>query len=180
MAVSTAASVWITWLLRRTAKATGSVALAADSLHYASDVWMNAGVFAALLAIRLTGAAWVDPATGLAVAFLVLKSSWSVIRASVDELMDRDLGVGVEVAVRAAVSQAVPETHGVSELRTRRAGRLRFVDLTVALDRGLTFAVAHRLSERVREAVQAAVPGAQVQVHADPYPLIPSDHPNGS
>lgn len=179
MAVSVLASAWITWLLRRTAKATGSVALAADGLHYASDVLMNAGVFAALGVVALTGWTWVDPVVGLGVAFLVLKSSWSVIRASVDELMDRDLGADVETEVRAAVARGVPEARGLRALRTRRAGRRRFVDLTVALDRRLPFADAHRLSERARAAVREAVPDAEVTVHADPDPLLPDDHPGG-
>ena len=176
MAVSTVASVWIAWLLRRTAKATGSVALSADSLHYASDVWMNGGVLVAMGVIASGGAHWIDPAVGLFVAAIVLKSSWSVIRASLDELMDRDLGPGVEERIREAVARLVPQARAVTEVKTRRAGRLRFVDLTVALDRTLPFAGAHRLSERVRSAVREAVPGAEVQVHADPDPLEPGDH----
>lgn len=178
MAVSTVASVWITWLLRRTAKATGSVALAADSLHYASDVAMNAGVFLAVGAVSLTGWTWVDPVTGLFVAAIVLRSSWSVLRASLDELMDRDLGPDVETAVRAAVEREVPEARAVTDLRTRRAGRRRFVELTVAFDRGLPFADAHRLSERARSAARRAVPDAEVTVHADPHPRHPGDHPS--
>ena len=176
MAISTAASVWITWYLRKTAKATGSVALSADSTHYASDVWMNGGVLVAMGVIAWSGAHWVDPVVGLFVAAIVLKSSWSVIRASLDELMDRELGSDLEGKIREAVTRLVPEARAVRELKTRRAGRLRFVDLTVAFDRTLSFATAHRLSERVRAAVREAVPAAEVQVHADPDPLEPGDH----
>ena len=176
MAISTVVSVWITWRLRVTAKATGSIALAADSTHYASDIWMNLGVFVALILVRLTGEARIDPVVGLGVAGIVVASSFHVIKASLDELMDRDLGPEVDAAIRAAISKAVPEAREVRELRTRRAGRLRFVDLTVAFDRSLPFAEAHLLSERARQAVQAAVPGAEVQVHADPDPLLPADH----
>ena len=43
MVLSTVASVWITWRLRATARATGSVALAADAVHYASDVGRTSG-----------------------------------------------------------------------------------------------------------------------------------------
>ncbi len=177
MAVSTAASLWITWHLRRTARATGSLALFADSTHYASDILMNAGVFVALGLVRWTGAQWIDPAVGLAVAAIVLQSSWNVIRASLDDLMDKELGPAVETQIREAVVKAVPEARQVTELRTRRAGRSRFADLTVAFDRALSFAEAHRLSERVRSAVAEAVPGAEVQVHADPHPLLPEDSP---
>jgi ferrous-iron efflux pump FieF len=177
MAVAMLASIWITWLLRRTAKAPGSLALAADSLHYASDVWRTGGVFVAVALVAWTGQTWLDPVTGLLVAFLVLKSSWSVLRASLDELMDRDLGPDVERLVREAVARDVPQARAVHALRTRRAGRLRFVDLTVGFDRALSLEQAHTFSERVKAAVSAAVPGTEVEVHADPYPLRPDDHP---
>jgi ferrous-iron efflux pump FieF len=177
MGGSTLASVGLTWFLRRTAKATGSSALRADSTHYASDILMNLGVFAALALVVWTGADWLDPVVGILVAGLVLWSSWSVIRGSLDELMDADLGADVSARIAECVARAVPESRGIGEMRTRRAGRARFVDLTVSFDRALSFAEAHRLSERVRKAVLDAVPGALVQVHADPHPLLPEDAP---
>jgi ferrous-iron efflux pump FieF len=176
MAASTLASVWITWFLRRRAKETGSTALLADSAHYSSDVLMNVGVFAALAIERVVDAPWIDPVVGLLVAWLVLRSSWHVIRASVDELMDRELGEDVHQTIRRAVSEKVPEAREIRSLRTRRSGRARFVDLMIAFDRDLPFAVAHRLSERAVRAVRDVVPGADVTVHADPDPLQPEDH----
>ena len=176
MAASTVASAWITWFLRRRAKETGSSALLADSAHYSSDVLMNLGVFVALGVQRLVEAPWVDPVVGLLVAWLVLRSSWHVIRASLDELMDRDLGDDTHTAIRRAVMERVPEAREIRSLRTRRSGRARFVDLMVAFDRNLPFAEAHRLSERAVRAVRDVVPGADVTVHADPDPLLPEDH----
>ncbi len=176
MAVSTVASVWITWFLRRRAKETGSTALRADSAHYASDVLMNLGVFVALGIGRFVDAPWIDPVVGLLVAWLVLRSSWHVIRASLDELMDRDLGDDIHTTIRRAVIERVPEAREIRSLRTRRSGRARFVDLMVAFDRNLPFAEAHRLSERAVRAVREVVPGADVTVHADPDPLLPADH----
>jgi ferrous-iron efflux pump FieF len=175
MALSTAASAWITWRLRRVGRAAGSVALLADSTHYASDVWMNGGVLLAFVAIRATGLAWIDPAVGLAVAALVLRASWSVLRASVDELMDRELPEDETAAIRAAIAAKVPEVRGIHELRSRRAGPRRFVELHVSVDRALSFPDAHRVSERVILAIREAVPTAEVQVHADPYPMLPGD-----
>jgi ferrous-iron efflux pump FieF len=177
MGVSTVASVWITWFLRRASRRTGSTALRADSVHYASDILMNLGVFAALALVRWTGAQWIDPVVGILVAGIVLASSWSVIRGSLDELMDRELGADVCAKITERVAALVPESRGIGEMRTRRAGAARFVDLTVSFDRSLSFADAHRLSERVRAAVLEAVPGALVQVHADPHPLLPEDVP---
>lgn len=179
MAVSTIASVWITSFLRRRSRETESGALLADSAHYASDVAMNLGVFAALALQHVFDAPWIDAVVGLLVAGLVLKSSWHVLRASLDELMDRHLGADVATAIREGVARDVPEAREIRSLRTRRSGRARFVDLTVAFDRGLSFAEAHRLSERVSRVVRTTVPGADVTVHADPDPLLPGDHATG-
>ena len=176
MAISTFASLWITWFLRRRAKETDSSALLADSAHYASDVLMNLGVFVALGIDRLFDIPWMDPAMGLLVAVIVLRSSWHVLRASLDELMDRDLGEDIQQTIRRAVTEQVPEAREIRSLRTRRSGRARFVDLMVAFDRNLSFAEAHRLSERAARAVRGVVPSADVTVHADPDPLLPGDH----
>ena len=39
----------------------------------------------------------------------------------------------------------------------------------------MSFVEAHRLTERVRRAIEGVRPGALVNVHADPYPPLPSD-----
>lgn len=175
MAVSTVASVWITWRLKRTAKQTGSVALAADAVHYQSDVWTNLGVLGALVVIERTGWYWIDGAIAVGVALIVLWSALKVLRRAADELMDRALPETEVDRLIAHVRRALPEVRGIHDLRTRKAGPRIFLDCHVQLDRDLSFVEAHRLSERVRQVVQEVHPGALVNVHADPHPLIPSD-----
>lgn len=175
MLVSTIASVWITWKLRSTAKRTGSLALKADSLHYASDVWTNLGVLVALILVRVTGHAWIDGVVAAIVAIVVLATAVWVLRRSADELMDRSLPEAEEAALLETIRAHVPETRGIHDVRTRRAGRAVFMDCHVQFDRTLSFVEAHLLSERVRLAIQESRPEVQVVVHADPDPLLPSD-----
>ena len=175
MAISLVASAWIAWLLLRTAKRTGSVTLQADAAHYASDIWMNLGVLGALVAVRVTGLDWIDGAVSMVVAAIVLRTAFLVLRRSANELMDASLDDGQLQAVREAIARDVPEARDVHRLRSRKAGPDTFIDMHVAFDRGLSFPEAHRLAERVRAAVEGAVPGAQVHVHYDPHPLLPED-----
>ncbi len=175
MAISTVASVWITWKLRSTARRTGSLALKADSLHYASDVWTNLGVLAALVLVRYTGYDWIDGVVAAVVAIVVLATGVWVLRRSADQLMDRALPEAEEKALLEAIRAQVPQTRGIHDVRTRQAGRTVFMDCHVQFDRNLSFVEAHRLSERVRIAIEATRPDAQVVVHADPDPLLPSD-----
>jgi ferrous-iron efflux pump FieF len=175
MAASTVASVWVTWRLRAAARATGSVALAADAFHYASDVWTNLGVLGALVAIRVTGWAWLDGTVAVAVSVVVLATAVRVLRRSAAELMDESLAPPEVQELVRTVRARVPEVQGLHNLRTRRAGPTVFVDCHIELDRGLSFVEAHRLTERVRRAFEELRPGALVYVHTDPYPLLPGD-----
>lgn len=177
MTVSLFANAWIGWLLLRTAKRTGSVALRADAAHYTSDIWMNLGVLASLVAVRVTDAHWIDGAVSCAVALIVVRTAVVVLRRSAAELMDTSVSEEQLASIRAAIAEDVPETRDVHRLRTRKSGPDIFVDMHVAFDRELTFPEAHRLSERVRVAVERAIPAAQVHVHADPHPFRPEDAP---
>lgn len=175
MAISTAASVWITWRLKATARKTGSVALAADAVHYQSDVWTNGGVLVALVLIEVTGWQWIDGGIASVVSLVVLGTAIHVLRRAVQELMDKGLPPDEVESLIAGVCEQVPEIRGIHDVRTRRAGPTVFMDCHVQLDRGLSFVEAHRLAERTRYAIEQRLPEALVNVHADPDPLLPTD-----
>lgn len=175
MLLSLVGSAWIGWMLLRTAKRTASVALRADAAHYTSDIWMNLGVLISLLIVRWTDAVWVDGAVSLLVGAIVLRTSARVLRDSVMELMDTRLEPAEEARLKAALRRAVPEVRDVHDLRTRRSGPHVFIDLHVSFDRNLPFPRVHLLSSRVARSLEAALPGVQVNVHADPFPFLPED-----
>ena len=167
--------MWITWRLKATAKKTGSLALAADAVHYQSDVWTNGGVLLALVLIEVTGWQWIDGAVASVVSLVVIGTAVHVLRRSAGELMDRGLPPEEVDALIAAVREEVPEIRGLHDIRTRRAGPTVFMDCHVQLDRELSFVESHRLAERVRMAIERSFPDAVVNVHADPDPLLPDD-----
>jgi len=175
MILSLIGSAWIGWLLLHTGRRTGSVALQADAAHYTTDVWMNLGVLVSLVAVRVSGWHGLDGAVSCGVALVVLWTAVRVVRRSVHELMDSSLSDEQLARIEQAIATRVPEAEDIHELRTRKSGPDIFVDLHVAFDRTLSFPAAHRLSERVRVAVEGALPGAQVHVHADPHPFMPED-----
>lgn len=175
MAFSLVASAWIGWLLLRTGRRTGSVALQADAAHYTSDIWMNGGVLASLAIVQFTGWHWVDGVVSCIVGVIVLWTAVRVLRRAAHELMDASLPDTDVQEILQVISAEVPEARDVHNLRTRKSGPDIFVDMHVGFDRTLSFPDAHRLAERVQAVVAHAVPGAQVVVHADPHPPLPSD-----
>jgi cation diffusion facilitator family transporter len=53
-------------------------------LHMAADAGVSAGVILAGLAINLTGAQWIDPATSLLIVVVIAISTWGLLRDSVN------------------------------------------------------------------------------------------------
>ncbi|HBF23126.1 MAG TPA: divalent metal cation transporter FieF [Planctomycetes bacterium] len=170
IALSLLVTGWQVRRLRQVAAKTGSPALAADSEHYASDIFLNLGVIAGLALTELLGGrAWPDLLVGLAIAIWILNTAREVFLQALDSLMDRGLLPNEAAAILNTVSKFSPKVAGFHDLRTRRSGAEVFIEIHLDIDRNLSFVEAHDLSEEVGEALEAAVPRCQVTVHADPF-----------
>ncbi|MGD9341030.1 MAG: cation diffusion facilitator family transporter [Chromatiales bacterium] len=146
---------------------TGSVAIRADALHYATDVLSNLGVIAALLLAQF-GLPIFDPILAIAIAGYILIGAWRIGRDSLDHLMDREL----DDAVRERIKQLAlehTEVRGIHELRTRRAGQTSFIQLHLEMEPQLTLAEAHAIADMVEAQIRAAVPASDVIIHQDPW-----------
>ena len=67
---------------------TADVNLRSVFVHMAGDTLSTAAVIAGGLAIRLTGAEWIDPALSLAISLLILWSSVSIARETLNILLE--------------------------------------------------------------------------------------------
>lgn len=159
--------------LRRALARAPSPALRSESAHYASDLLVNGTVIAALAAQKISGQTWIDPLVSAAVSAIILRAGWRVLREAIDILMDRDLpGDELIQPIQAALAP-LADIRSFHSLRSRRSGTQRFIDLHLDMDRNLSFAAAHALTERAGHAIEMAVPDATVLIHADPYPPDP-------
>src|ERR1700682_2587091 len=86
--VDIAVNFWRARALHRTARDTKSQALAADALHFASDVLGSAAVIIGLTLSGL-GYSWGDPAAAIAVAVVISSWGWRLARPTVEPLLDR-------------------------------------------------------------------------------------------
>jgi cation diffusion facilitator family transporter len=167
MAISIAVSWLITKHLRRVAVQTDSVVLLADSIHYATDVWTNGGVLAALLLFRLTGAVLFDPLIAVVVGAIILLSAYRILARSVADLMDAAIPAEEQWEIERIIRS---HTYVVSfhDLRTRRAGSQRQIDFSVVLCRHLPLGDAHDLVDHVEKEIGRTIPQSHVVVHAEP------------
>jgi ferrous-iron efflux pump FieF len=172
MLFAMAATLILLSFQRRVVRLTGSTAIRADALHYATDLATNTATLFALFAAIL-GWPGLDPILALGIAAYILYSAVQIAREAVDLLMDKELDPGDRQRIE-SIARAVPLVLGVHDLRTRRSGQVPVIQLHLELDDSLPLLSAHRVCDRVEAALLADFPGADITIHQDPRSLGPA------
>jgi ferrous-iron efflux pump FieF len=159
------------WVVNRT----GSLAITADSLHYLGDILMNAAVIAALYLNGWLGWLYADPLFGLLIAGFILHAAWGIAKHALDMLMDRELPEKERQRIY-EIALDHPDTHTAHDLKTRRSGNRRFIQLHLEMNADLSLTEAHDIADDVEQRILEAFPDAEVIIHQDPEG-IDEDHP---
>jgi cation diffusion facilitator family transporter len=169
MAFSMVANVVVSTVLSRRAKKYDSPALAGDAAHLRTDALTSAGVLVGLTVVQVTGISAFDSITALVVAAAIVTAGLRIVRRSSGILVDEALPGAEMDRIEAAIAAArTAEVAGYHKLRARRAGSRRYIDLHVQYRSGTSLERAHELAHEMRASIEAAVPGAEVLIHAEP------------
>jgi cation diffusion facilitator family transporter len=163
--VDIAVNFWRARALHRTARDTKSQALAADALHFASDVF---GSLAVIIGLALSGLgyAWGDAAAAIGVAVVISLLGLRLARSTVETLLDR-APEGVSEKATAAI-RAVPGVVGVERLRVRMVGPTHFIDAIVQVPRTFPIDRVDEIKRKAQEAVTKALDDADLTFTAVP------------
>ncbi len=151
---------------RYVVKKTGSIAITADSLHYAGDLLLNLSVIVALILSIYLDWQIADPIFALIIALYILRSAWVIGKQSLAQLMDQELPDEVREEIKAIALQH-PEVLNLHELRTRSSGRQYFFQLHLEMDGELKLKEAHQIANAVEIEICKAFPNAEVIIHED-------------
>ncbi|MCR9214650.1 MAG: cation diffusion facilitator family transporter [Proteobacteria bacterium] len=164
-------SIILTLLLvsyqRYVIRKTRSVAISADSLHYVGDLLINGSVIIALLLGAYFGWPYADGLFAVGIALFLMMSSWKIIRVSLADLMDEELGDDERQKILDLVEEQ-PGVLGVHDLRTRRSGQQVFIQMHIDMDGTMSLREAHDISDAVEMRLMEAFPEAEAIVHQDP------------
>ena len=149
---------------------TGSQAIAADSLHYQSDLYMNAAIMLAL-ALSWFGIGQADAVFAIGIGIYILYSAYQMAMEAIQSLLDRKLP-DEELKRIKETSLSVEGVLGVHQLRTRRSGPVRFIQLHLELEDNIPLIEAHRISDEVEDKLISVFPDADVLIHQDPYSVV--------
>ncbi|MFC6049528.1 cation diffusion facilitator family transporter, partial [Methylobacterium hispanicum] len=152
----------------RWGRAWRSPALIADARHVLADVVTSVGVLAGLGAVLATGYPVLDPLVAGLVALNILWSGWTMVRESIDGLMDRAAPPEMVTEIRALISRHGSGALEAHDVRTRSAGQATFIDFHLVVPGEMSVREAHAICDRMEGALEADIPGAVVTIHVEP------------
>jgi cation diffusion facilitator family transporter len=169
LVVTGVVNIGVVLYVARAARQTGSVALNADARHLWTNVVQAGGVLLALVLVATTGHTLFDPIMALLLAAYLLWTASQVFMTALAEIMDMRLPEAEQQIVIACINEGRDRgVRGYHQLRTRKAGRQRYIDFHLLVDPEETVDEAHTVCDSIEHAIKEKLPGAVVVMHLEP------------
>ena len=149
---------------------TGSSALKAYAWHHRADALSTSATLLGVAGAMFLGERWrvLDPLAAIAVSILILVLAYRLGRPAVEELLEVSLPQDEQEKIAAIVNG----TEGVKafhNLRTRRNGNLRVVDMHIKVDGQLTVTRSHEITREIEHQLSEALGEVMTNIHVEPY-----------
>ncbi|MDO9844574.1 cation diffusion facilitator family transporter [Glaesserella parasuis] len=160
----------LVWYQKKVVKLTQSPAIEADSLHYQTDLYMNATILVAMI-LNIYGVIYADALFAIGIALYILfnaaKMCWEAVQSLLDKALPQE-----EVDQIWAIALQHPRIIGIHDVKTRRAGAIRFIQLHLELDDHLPLVVAHDITDSLEQKILAVFPHSEVIIHQEPTTIV--------
>ncbi len=147
-----------------------STAVIANAWHHRSDALSSLGTLAGIAGAMFLGENWriLDPIAAVIVSLFIIKTSYDIIRPSIDELLEKSLP-DETIAEISQLIESVPGVVGVHKLRTRRIGNNIAIEVHTEMDGDLSLREAHGIATEVEHRLrQRYGTGTHIGIHMEP------------
>lgn len=167
VAASIANGAW-GFVLIRYGRRARSPALVADGRHLWTDVITSVGVVFGLVLAIATGWLWLDPLMAIIVAISIVFHGSKIVMSSIHGLMDAAMEPEDRALVERIIAEAGEGALEFHDLKTREAGRARFIEFHLVVPSEMTVEQSHEICDRIEDALEDQLPGARVTIHVEP------------
>lgn len=167
VAASIANGAW-GFVLIRYGRRARSPALVADGRHLWTDVITSVGVVFGLVLAIATGWLWLDPLMAIIVAISIVFHGSKIVMSSIHGLMDAAMEPEDCALVERIIAEAGEGALEFHDLKTREAGRARFIEFHLVVPSEMTVEQSHEICDRIEDALEDQLPGARVTIHVEP------------
>jgi cation diffusion facilitator family transporter len=165
--IATSGNGILSWILMRTSKETGSIALEGDAKHLLSDVLSSGGVVIGLFFGQSFGVMVIDPLMALIVSGLVLKMGVEVGLKAGKGLMDES-SPETEVKIRAVMDRHWHRYVDYHDLKTRKSGDVVYAELHLSVEGRMSVQESHDFTEHLEDDLANEVPNVVISIHVEP------------
>src|SRR5690625_333635 len=166
--VAAAVNGAVAFILIRVGRRHRSITLVADGKHLLTDVWTSAGVVVGVLLVALTGWTRLDAVIAFLVGVNILVTGWRLITQSTAGFMDVSLPKDDNDRIKAILASFTSNEVQFHALRTREAGRLRFMSVHILVPGRWTVQQGHDLTEDIADSLREEYPELRVTCHVEP------------
>jgi cation diffusion facilitator family transporter len=158
----------LAWFLLQEGKKQRSITLEADAHHLFADVVTTAGVLVGILLVVLTNWYILDPLVALLVAINILWTGGKLLRQTGLGLLDTALPQEERTMINEILDPYRKQGIAFHALRSRTAGRRRFVSFHVIVPGQWTVLHGHSICEEIERAIRGALPESTIFTHLEP------------
>ena len=169
MLASVLVNICVSVYLMKVAKHTDSIALYADAEHLNTDIYSSLTVFLGLLCIHYTGLHIIDPILAVIVSVIIVHTGYKICKESVNNLLDGSLPENNIQKIKEILKKY--NTHGIraiKEIKTRKAGKNKEINITLLLDGEKTIKFAHDLCDILEKEIENDLGNTEVIIHVEP------------
>ena len=168
MVIAAVANVGLTYFMRREARRSHSLALAAESTHLQTNVVQAVTVIAGLILVGISDEKVFDALVALGLAVYMAWTAVGLVRTALSEIMDVALPEHELRVIHDVLVAHRDEIRGFHRLRSRKAGPTRQVDMHLLVDPHRTIEDVHAICDSIELEIEARLPGAVVIIHTEP------------
>lgn len=149
---------------------TNSSALKAYAWHHRADALSTAATLVGVAGAMFLGERWrvLDPIAAIAVSVLILVLAYRLGRPAVEELLEVSLPQEEQDKI-AGIVNGIDGVKAFHNLRTRRNGNLRVVDMHIKVDGQLTVTRSHEITRKIEHQLSEALGEVMTNIHVEPY-----------
>lgn len=107
---------------------------------------------------------WADALGSIFVAAFIVWNAWGMLRSSIPDLVDRTAGPAVHETVNNVLVTLAGEYERLDRIRSRRSGRVVFVEVVLTFQPSLTIAEVNERIDRVKRAMQEKIEHLEVSI----------------
>ena len=170
MALSAIVNFFVSRRLYKVAWQTDSIALEADALHLKTDIYTSLGVAVGMLIIWITDLHFLDPIIAIAVALIILKEAYVLIKNAFHPLLDITLPEDDLKTIEKVLEKFQTRNITYHHIRSRKSGPFKYLDFHLNVPGNMSVHESHKLCDRIEKDLKQQINYLDINIHVEPGP----------